>query len=174
MARKSKSPKSTAAVIATLRHVNEKLDPVAKMAKKAITCPVEAIALRQAALWEAYEATDNVDNPNKDDQHGTLQNAIDDNFRASSWLYPTSAVGGMFQVANAMEGIGELIGSEMGEDDTLIILERARRCLHGVMRFLEQTAGTHRTALHMDWASNEETDEILRVHRLTYKRGGAS
>lgn len=114
------------------------------LASGGATCPVEAIALRQAVLWEAYEATDNKDNAMKDSQHGTLQDAIDDNFRASSWLYPTSAVGAMFQVANAMEGVGDLI--ENDHDDRLIILERARRCLHGVMRFLEQT-----TARHFTW-----------------------
>ena len=137
-------------------------------------CPVEAIARRQSDLWEAYNADDRKDSATKDSQTGTLQDAIDDNFRTASWLYPKSAIGAMFQVANAMEGIGDLIDNKIDEHDTAIILGRARRCLHGAMRFLELTARTHRTALHMDWAASEQTDEILLLHQLAYKKGGAS
>jgi hypothetical protein len=93
----------------------------------------------------------------------------------SSWLYPTSAAGAMFQVANAMEGVGDLIENDHDDHyDRIIILERARRCLHGAMRFLEQSAGMHRTKLHMEWPAGEQTDEILHLHQLMSKQGGAS
>jgi hypothetical protein len=35
-------------------------------------CPVEAIALRKAALWEAYEATEQKDNNMEECQQSTL------------------------------------------------------------------------------------------------------
>ena len=73
---------STADVIATLRHVNKQLDPVAAMAAKAITCPVEEIALRQSDLWAAYgKAADPKDRgPRNEELCGTMHDAVDANF----------------------------------------------------------------------------------------------
>jgi hypothetical protein len=55
--------------------------------------------------------------PAQSDSDTIALRAIEDNFNSASWLYPTSAIGPMFQVTNAMDGISDLIENKIDEGE---------------------------------------------------------
>jgi len=134
-------------------------------------CPVEAIARRQVGLWEAFmAAAERGDN----NDAARVQDAMDANLVTASWQYPTSDIGAMFQIGNAIEAVGDMIENEMPPADQAVLLRRARRCLFGAIRVMEQRVAMPCGKLHIDAMSGDQCDEILMLARLVAKDGGVS